>query len=66
MEKSFCLMMCLAAKEPNMALKMTSMAGGPSQVADIAFAIFVRQWVAKHLQKTCSGKRHLLYSLKTL
>ena len=43
-------MMCLAANDPNMALKMTNMAGGPSQLADIALAILVRQWVAKHLQ----------------
>jgi len=50
MEKSFCLMMWEAAKDPNIFLKMTNMAGGPSQLADMALATFVKQWVAMHLE----------------
>ena len=54
MEKSFCLMIWAAAKDPNIFLKMTNMAGGPSQLADMAFATFVRQWVAMHLKHVCN------------
>jgi hypothetical protein len=36
-------MMCDDAKEPNIFLKMPNIAGGPSQLEDMALATFVRQ-----------------------
>jgi len=43
-------MMCESVNDPNIFLKMTNRAGGPSVVAAIAFDTFVRQYVARHLQ----------------
>jgi hypothetical protein len=42
-------MMCDAAKDPNIFLKMSSIAGWPSALADIALEILVRQCVTRHL-----------------
>ena len=43
LQKSFCLMMCESANEPNIFLKMASKAGGPSALVDMALVTFVRQ-----------------------